>query len=443
MLFKDQFYFVKENMKKNKMRIFMTVLATAMGTAFLIVLASVAFGLHGTLIKDIIEQETVNQLQIYGKDDANNSLINEEDIAYFESLDNVRAVRTESYLRQSPVVSLKNYEAEPNTIAVNMSALDSGGTSLEEGRYAESSNEVVVGYHFYEQLLEEGISTDQLYDDEGERKEDTLYQGEILDETINMTVSRMTSETDSEEKTFQLKIVGVTAEPVNEWQQDQNLYISYDLYETISDYTNTSGGELYFEEGERDVTVYYDQVVIQSNSLENVQTLTDTINDQGYYGYSVASELKQINLMFTIAKAGLIFIGAIAVIIASIGIFNTMTMAVTERAPDIGIMKAIGASPKTIKQIFLLESSLIGIMGATIGTIVSYLISLLVNTGLPFLLEMTFDEPLPEGFQFSSIPLSLVAIAFAICLLVTLLSGSRPAKKATKIDVLSALRREL
>src|SRR5690606_27518375 len=137
---------------------------------------------------------------------------------------------------------------------------------------------------------------------------------------------------------------------------------------------------------------------------------------------------------FTIAKAGLILVGTIALIIASIGIYNTMTMAVTERAPDIGIMKAIGANPKTIKQIFLLESTYIGIIGAIIGTIVAYATSVVVNIGLPMILEIAFEEEMPEGLQFSSIPLSLVIIAVAICLIVTILSGMRPAKRATQID---------
>jgi len=443
MLFKDQLYFVRENMKKNKMRIFMTVLATAMGTAFLIVLASVAFGLHDTLIKDVLEQETVNQVQIYGKDDPNSQGITDEDIDYFKSLENVRAVRKQSFFRQSPLVSLNGYEVSPRTVAVDMAALETGGTPLKDGRYATSSDEVVVGYHFYEQLLKDDTDPEDMYDENGERIEETLYQGELIGETIDLTVSRLINETDTEEKTYQVTVVGVTAEPANEWQQDQSLYTTFDFYQSVSEYTGTPGGEMYFQEEPMDLTFYYDEVTIQSNNLENVQALTDTINDQGYYGYSVASELKQINMLFTIAKAGLIFIGAIAVIIASIGIFNTMTMAVTERAPDIGIMKAIGASPKTIKQIFLLESSIIGIMGATIGTLVSYLISFLVNIGLPLILEAAFEDQLPEGFQFSSIPWTLVLIAYVICLLVTLISGSRPAKKATKIDVLSALRREL
>ena len=74
-------------------------------------------------------------------------------------------------------------------------------------------------------------------------------------------------------------------------------------------------------------------------------------------------------------KIGLIFVGVIAVLISAIGIFNTMTMAVTERTQEIGIMKAIGASPNVIRKMFLLESAYIGILGSVLGIIISYGVS--------------------------------------------------------------------
>jgi acetoin utilization transport system permease protein len=130
-------------------------------------------------------------------------------------------------------------------------------------------------------------------------------------------------------------------------------------------------------------------------------------------------------------------------LIASIGIYNTMTMAVTERSPDIGIMKAIGANPKTIKRIFLLESSYIGLIGALIGTVVSYAISYTVNFALPIIIQSAFKEKPPEDLMFSSIPVTLPIICVTICYVVTILSGLRPAKRATKVDVLKAMRREV
>src|SRR5690606_1461035 len=122
---------------------------------------------------------------------------------------------------------------------------------------------------------------------------------------------------------------------------------------------------------------------------------------------------------------------------------NTMTMAVTERAPDIGIMKAIGANPKTIKNIFLLESSYIGILCALFGTITAYVISNIVNFSLPFIVEGIFDEPMSEGIVLSHIPISLTLISVVICLTVTIFSGWRPAQRATRVDVLKAMRREI
>ena len=136
----------------------------------------------------------------------------------------------------------------------------------------------------------------------------------------------------------------------------------------------------------------YDEVKIYAKNMEAVQSISDQLKEKNYATYSVVNELKEVNMVFMIAKAGLIFIGTIAILIASIGIYNTMTMAVTERAPDIGIMKAIGASPKTIKRIFLLESSYIGLIGALIGTVVSYGISYTVNFAIPFIIKQAFGQ---------------------------------------------------
>ncbi|MFK4998481.1 ABC transporter permease [Bacillus sp. N9] len=157
-----------------------------------------------------------------------------------------------------------------------------------------------------------------------------------------------------------------------------------------------------------------------ANNVQAVTRIVDQLKAEQYFTYSIVSEMKQINMIFTIMKIGLLFIGTIALLIASIGIYNTMTMAVTERAPDIGIMKAIGANPKTIRNVFLLESSYIGFLGAVFGTIVAYGISYLVNFALPFVIQSIFDEPMPEGIVLSYIPLSLTAISVSICLIVTI-----------------------
>lgn len=90
-----------------------------------------------------------------------------------------------------------------------------------------------------------------------------------------------------------------------------------------------------------------------------------------------------------------------------------------------------------------MESSFIGIMGALIGTAIAYLFSYGVNLILPLLIEQFFHEKPPENFYFSYIPVSLPLICISICFGVTLISGLRPAVRATQVDVLKALRRDI
>ena len=66
MLFKDQLDFVTQHIKKNKSRVFMTILACNDGLCLLIVLASVGFGLQESLRNEILSNETVTKIQVYG-----------------------------------------------------------------------------------------------------------------------------------------------------------------------------------------------------------------------------------------------------------------------------------------------------------------------------------------------------------------------------------------
>ncbi|MUK89464.1 FtsX-like permease family protein [Ornithinibacillus sp. L9] len=446
MKIKDQFRFIRQNIKKNRVRTSMTILATAMGCAFLIVLASVGYGLQETVVKDTLEEQVVTKIDVYGHEsEGNYRPLSMEDVEYLESVEGVKAVTRRNQLRQIPTYSIDEYDAEAMAYSTHFPSEVESGLELSGGRLPENINEVVVGYHFVKHLVKDMDNAD-IYDEEsGEIKSEYLYQDDLIGKTMDMKVRK---DVEGEEiyETMSLTIVGVLEKPTREWMQDSNVYISQEIYAKVEEFTGTPGGELGIDPeniNEVDTSNTFDDVKVYATNLEAVQGVSDELEEKNYAIYSVVSEMKQINMLFTIAKAGLILVGTIAIIIASIGIYNTMTMAVTERAPDIGIMKAIGANPKTIKQIFLLESSYIGIIGAIVGTIVAYLISLLVNLGLPIIIEMAFQDELPEGLQFSAIPLTLVLIAVGICLFVTILSGMRPAKRATQIDVLKAMRREI
>ncbi|MCP8615747.1 ABC transporter permease [Salirhabdus salicampi] len=447
MHFKDQLRFVRQNMKKSKLRIFMTVLATAIGIAFLILLASVGFGLHSSIIEEVTEKRLVTEIDVHGKDVGNGyERIQEEDIRYFESMGNVKSVVRRIRLRQMPIFSIEDYEVHGDVMVTDFSAEIKAGFELSEGRLPETDNEIVVGYHFQNGLTMKGIEPDELFEEDRSVKEEYQYTESLIGKTVALKVVK---HVEGEEHTHSIPvtIVGIEKEPTRSWMQSRKAFISNEILHEIEQFTEISRGAPMIPEGKKnemgEMGDGFDEVFIYANNVNNVEGIVHQLEDQNYLSYSIVSEMKEINTIFIIVKTGLIIVGTIAIIIASIGIYNTMTMAVTERAPDIGIMKALGASPKTIKHIFLLESCYIGFIGAIIGTLIAYAVSFGINFFLPMVLRGMFDSEAPLGIKFSHIPVSLIVIAVSICLAVTIFSGMNPAKKATKIDVLKALRREV
>ncbi|MEC1521169.1 FtsX-like permease family protein [Neobacillus niacini] len=451
MKLKDQFRFVRQNMKKNRTRVYMTILATAMGCAFLIVLASVGFGLQKSVVKEITERRIMTQIDVYGQETSENGgyrQLDGKDVQIFEEMSDVKAVTRRIMLQQEGKYSIGDYHQSAQTVVANFPSEISAGFELSEGSLAKDKTEVVVGYNFPLNLAVQGEQTEEMFDDKGQLKEEFRYNGKLIGETIHLTVRKL-EEGKQIEKVFEVKVAGISKKPTKEWAEDRSVYISEELLKDIEEFTGTPKG-IVLDSAEQvkpaDLEASkntFDDVKIYAENMEAVQGIVDSLKEKDYATYSVVNELKEVNLMFAIAKAGLIFIGTIAILIASIGIYNTMTMAVTERAPDIGIMKAIGANPRIIKKIFLLESSYIGLIGALIGTIVSYGISYAVNIVIPLIIKQAFGEETPPELIFSDIPLSLPIICIVICYGVTILSGLRPAQRATKVDVLRAMRREV
>ncbi|MDR7001807.1 FtsX-like permease family protein [Neobacillus niacini] len=450
MKLKDQFRFVRQNMKKNKTRVFMTILATAMGCAFLIVLASVGFGLQRSVVDEVTSRRVVTQIDVHGKETGGEGGFHQstiKDIHLFEKIKNVKAVTRRQMLNQESIFRLGNYQEGTETFVTYFPSEIKAGFELSKGRLPKNKNEIVVGYNFPLYLIPKDAK-DDIYDQSGQVKKEFRYKGNLIGEKLELTVRQFFNGKE-QKKTIPLTVVGISKKPTKDWAQDKSVFISEDMLKEIESFTKTPKGmildpgsktpkkELEQQKGT------FEEVKIYAKNMEAVQGIADTLKEKHYASYSVVNELKEVNLMFTIVKAGLIIIGTIAILIASIGIYNTMTMAVTERAPDIGIMKAIGASPKIIKRVFLLESSYIGLIGAVIGTVVSYIISYGVNFAIPLIIKQAFGEETPKELIFSEIPIILPIICVIICYVVTIISGYRPAQRATRVDVLKAMRREV
>ncbi|GEN54454.1 ABC transporter permease [Halobacillus faecis] len=456
MRWKDRFQLIRQNMKKNKSRVFMTILATSIGCAFLIVLASVGFGAQRFIVNDIMQDRAVTEVTVYGKqtqEEGESPEITKDDIESFKSMENVKAVSHKVQLRTETELLYDTYAGDSTVSVVDFRSEKEAGLKLSAGRMPQRKNEVLVGYHMDQLLYKKSDEQagDQIFNQNGLVKEEFRMGEGLLNKTVEIEVEQYKGDEWGTE-TFPVKVVGIMEEPARDWQISSDVYISEAVLKDIEAFTETAYGAtihpdmktdevemLLSEEKDR---VYNDVQVIAGN-MEQVENLSQNLKDEGYHIYSVTEELDQINIVFAVVKVGLIIVGTIALLIASIGIYNTMSMAVTERTQDIGIMKAIGGHPKMIRSIFLMESGYIGLMGAFVGAALAYLVSVGINMLLPLVIQQVFDQTLEEAIQLSYIPPYLALICLVLSIGVAILSGLKPARKATRIDVLSALRRDV
>ncbi|MFJ7981157.1 ABC transporter permease [Lysinibacillus xylanilyticus] len=439
MLFKDQLDFVTQHIKKNKLRVFMTVLAATMGCAFLIVLASVGFGLQDSIRNEILSNEKVTKIQVFGNDQ-----FTEDQIHEIKGIEHVETVLETITVNASAHSFFEGRDTQSSLYVANMHDFEQVNGKLAEGKYPTKPNEIVVGYHFAQTLVNDAER--KIIEEKSKKAEaeGTYYNGSeegYKDSLIGKEIElSLMPRTDGAEETEKMKytIVGVKKEPSYDWMIESSVYMDTEQKPMLA--TNLAATGKVKEDD-----MFYSEFNIFADSMENVKSILDKLKDKGYSVYSVTEQLDKMNVFFLVLKIGLIFVGTIAVLIASIGIFNTMTMAVTERTREIGVLKAIGASPKLIQRLFLMESTFIGVIGTLIAVAISYVISFVANAALPLILKAATGEDAfgKNEITFSFIPWQLVLIASAISIGVAMISGYRPARKATKIDVIQALRQEL
>jgi len=159
----------------------------------------------------------------------------------------------------------------------------------------------------------------------------------------------------------------------------------------------------------------------------------------------MAESLEQANKTQAVMQGVLGGIGAISLLVAAIGIANTMVMAIYERTREIGIMKVIGARLKDIRRLFLYESSMIGFIGGLLGIGFSFGVSYLLNSLGPQLFGgggIGIGIGMGGETKLSIIPAWLAITGMAFSAFIGLISGFFPARKATKISALSAIHTE-
>ena len=182
----------------------------------------------------------------------------------------------------------------------------------------------------------------------------------------------------------------------------------------------------------------YSSISVRVNNPAQIQLVEDKIKKMGFTTFSIADASKGLRQFFGVLYAFLGIFGSLALIVASIGIVNTLVMAILERRREIGIMKAIGASDADVRKLFFAEAGAMGVLGGMLGVVLGWAIGQVINFGTNVYLKR---QSLPPE-HFWAVPWWLVAFAIGFALVVSLVSGLYPAGRAAKLDPVQALRYE-
>jgi putative ABC transport system permease protein len=183
----------------------------------------------------------------------------------------------------------------------------------------------------------------------------------------------------------------------------------------------------------------FDQLIVQTTDLAAVPAVTAAIEELGLNVQSLEAILDVANQVLALLQALLGSVGALALLVAALGVANTMMMAIYERTREIGVLKALGASAGEIRHLFTIEAGMIGliggVLGLTIGTLLGRLVDWIAHRYL-------ISEGVTGVGALSIVPWWLAIGALIFATLIGVIAGLYPAARAARLDPVTALRHE-
>jgi putative ABC transport system permease protein len=432
---RDLLRLVLQNLNRLRFRAAFSAVGVIIGTTAVVVLIALGIGLYQSSVQSVsatvgsMNEVTVLPgavLRAFAGSSAfttsGEDIINQKFLDEMRRRPDVLAITPRVAVAQS-ALAMRQLDLFVSVTGVDPSAIRGMGWKVQKGTLTLGHGSVLLGAKTLESFV-----------DTRRRQKVSFEPDALVGQTLTMTVSRIDDTGKEKTRTIRLRIAGILTERGG--QDDYMLFLSLSEAESLAEWI--AGRPLNrAREG-------YDQASILPRSSTDSLPLERELLMRGFYAMSARTLMQEFNVIFLMIQAVLGGVGGIALLVAGVGIANTLTMAIYERTREIGLMKALGASNRDVLFVFLGEAGAIGFLGGLGGVVAGLLLSGAANILYGVYLQSQGASAASSGGSVSItfIPLWLPIAAVLFATVVGLLSGLYPAQRAARLDPVVALKYE-
>lgn len=421
------------NLWRRKLRAFLTVLGMVIGTSSIVVMVSLGVGMRQSMIDSYasmgsLTNITVNNYRYVESSDGQSSTYKEVKLDK-KAVDEIRKIPgVEGAMPQITAWGMAmsgKYATDVSIMGIDMEQAELFGIKLAEGEYpgsklAGGKVQMVVPSSFYNNFYDPNASRwSPAIDKNGNSKVTSRSRLKLTFDYSNVYTNQPGDSGQQKGKIYTLVPTGMLEESGNDfsWYCIMDIKVLEKLAKENPNYISLNKKN-------------YNQVIVKCKDIDDVLTVKAKIEEMGFGASCIQEWLQQSEEQLKQTQYLLGAIGGVSMLVAAIGIMNTMMMSIYERTKEIGIIKVLGCRMSNIAGMFLTEAAYIGFFGGVLGLGLSYGLSLVLNNFLE-----------ASGFK-SVIPLYLAVGALAFSVVVALISGLYPAMRAMKLSPLAAIRNE-